>query len=504
MCNSLRVLAILAAGLASLSGAMPPRSRAFAIDGAIQNPANGHWYKVYHNGTLSSWNQNKANAEALGGYLLTITSAQENAWVTSNVIPGINTASLGAWEPSGTAVLQNFQWSNGETWSYTNWDSGWNPVGSISVVLGGLHAKNGSWRAIASPSGVGNSADYYVVEWTDSIPPVPPTPPAAPSNLTASVSTGNPIELLWLDNSDNEETFELERRTATTAYSRVAELGPNSAGSEDVSTVPGTEYTYRVRAKNSGYISDWSNEASVTASAIAPGPNAPADLTVVARTADSVELQWIDASVDEIGFEIHRRRPGGDYVLVQSLPPGSSGFTDTGLSPDTEWEYGVRSLNAFRASGFCVAAAATLPTLSVTATRADLKDSPKFGKDSLKVQATFDFLPESPDGLFDVLAEGIMLRTGPVDRPVVMTLPKNLDTWKVKGTKATWKSPKGSTPKYCIQVDTEKRTVKATAAGLELPEPPVNPMRVSVGIGNDAGTARGDWETKKPGVFKLR
>ena len=93
---------------------------------------------------------------------------------------------------------------------------------------------------------------------------------------------------------------------------------------------------------------------------------------------------------------------------------------------------------------------------------------------------------------------------GPVDGPVVMTLPKNLDTWKVRGTKATWKSPKGSIPKYCIQVDTGKRTVKATASGLELPEPPANPMRISLTVGDDGGTAAGDWENPRPGTFRLR
>jgi hypothetical protein len=343
------------------------------------------------------------------------------------------------------------------------------------------------------------------VEWNgDPTPPIPPAAPAAPTGLQAAVSLGSPIALSWTDNSADEETFEIERRTGSDAFAPLVEFGPNTTSFADLATQPGQEYSYRVRAANAGGRSAYSNEASATSSILVPAPKAPVGLAAIRTGPDVVELFWYDVSPDETSFEVHRRNPLGEFSPVASTPPNTGTFTDTDLPPDTPFVYGVRSVGVVRASAFTEVAVSTLPTLSVTATRADLKDSPKFGKDSLKVQALFDFLPESPDGLFDVIAEGITLRAGPVDRPIVMHLPKNLDTWKVRGTRATWKSAKGSTPKYSIQVDAGKRTVKATASGLELPEPPANPMRVSIAVGDDAGTARGDWEMKKAGVFQLR
>jgi len=121
-----------------------------------------------------------------------------------------------------------------------------------------------------------------------------------------------------------------------------------------------------------------------------------------------------------------------------------------------------------------------------------------------KVTASYEFIAGESDGAADLVAEGFTLRVGPVAAPVAFRILPADEGWKVRGTKATWKSPKGSARKVTVQVDSEKRLVKVSITGMELTAPPANPMRVSIAVGNDGGTARGDWEETKPGAFRLR
>ncbi len=334
-------------------------------------------------------------------------------------------------------------------------------------------------------------------------------PPIAPTDLAATVSYGNPIVLTWTDNSDNEEQFEVERKPAVdTTFSRVGTTGPGDvvAAYQDAATAPDVAYTYRVRARNSAGTSGYSNEATITSSPLvaARPPRAPSGLVVVSATRDSVGLSWSDNSLDEVGFAVDRRSGNGEYEFVAMTAANASSFQDTGLRPDSEFVYGVRAFSATGVSGRSEADATTLPTLAVTALRGDLKDSPKAGKDSLKVSASYEFLAGESDGLADPVAEGITLRAGTDAAPVLMKLPPQAEGWKGEGSKWTWKSPRGALVKYRIQVDFERRLVTASAQGLELAVPPANPMRVSIGIGNDGGTARQEWEMPKTGVFRLR
>jgi hypothetical protein len=158
-----------------------------------------------------------------------------------------------------------------------------------------------------------------------------------------------------------------------------------------------------------------------------------------------------------------------------------------------------------RASGFVEASGATDPTLAVASVKGDLKDSSKFGKDSLKATANWIPIDGVSDGLSDPVAEGVTVRAGNLDAPVVLVLPPNAEGWKGKGAKWKWKNPPGGTTRYQVQVDLDRRLVSVSAVGLELSAPPANPVRISIVIGNDAGTETRDWVVqKKPGTLKLR
>jgi len=53
----------------------------------VQWTGNGHYYQ-YFSDELLTWQEAKVRAESLGGYLVTITSQEENDWITATFPSG--------------------------------------------------------------------------------------------------------------------------------------------------------------------------------------------------------------------------------------------------------------------------------------------------------------------------------------------------------------------------------------------------------------------------------
>ena len=91
---------------------------------------NGHYYLPVHATTPVSWEDAFTNAEALGGYLATITSAEENAFVFGLINSpeywfGELGPLLGGYQPPGSPEpAGGWTWVSGEPWDYTNWAGG--------------------------------------------------------------------------------------------------------------------------------------------------------------------------------------------------------------------------------------------------------------------------------------------------------------------------------------------------------------------------------------------
>lgn len=84
--------------------------------------------------------------------------------------------------------------------------------------------------------------------------------PAAPSGLKAAVS-GSTVTLTWMDNSDNEQGFKIERKPKVGTWSQIGLVGANVRSYSDS---PGKgNWQYRVRAYNASGDSAYSNIASV-------------------------------------------------------------------------------------------------------------------------------------------------------------------------------------------------------------------------------------------------
>ena len=104
------------------------------LEGPITNPTTGHAYYIVAAG---SWTEAQSEAESIGGNLVTIRNAEENAWIVNNLLidyPGESAPKLsnhpvwiGLHNPSQNANAEphasNFVWVSGEQSTYTNWHS---------------------------------------------------------------------------------------------------------------------------------------------------------------------------------------------------------------------------------------------------------------------------------------------------------------------------------------------------------------------------------------------
>jgi len=157
--------------------------------------------------------------------------------------------------------------------------------------------------------------------------------PEAPSNLVADVLSMNKIKLGWQDNSSFEDGYKVYRDGK-----EIASLGANTTKYEDSGLKASTEYCYEVKAYNTV---GSSNSNKVCATTLDPSsPVAPSGLNAKATSSTSVGLTWKDNSDNEQGFKVYR-----DGKLVATLASNAASYSDTELSPETEYSYVISSYN---------------------------------------------------------------------------------------------------------------------------------------------------------------
>jgi len=120
---------------------------------------------------------------------------------------------------------------------------------------------------------------------------------------------------------------------------------------------PYTQYFYRIRAYSYSYSSDsCSNEIEVSTGV----PQAPKNLTLSAVSSSQVNLKWTDASSNEQGFRIERKKSSDQsFRQVAQVGPGTTLYSDRGLKGGIRYLYRV---SAYNKSGTSVSG-----TVSVTA-----------------------------------------------------------------------------------------------------------------------------------------
>jgi hypothetical protein len=165
-----------------------------------------------------------------------------------------------------------------------------------------------------------------------------PPIPRSPTGLSVQTISSTRLNLSWTDTSSNETGFELHRRDFYGSYQRIALLPAGTTHYLDTNLRPLTTYIYHIRSYNDVGVSEyWSNEA--VGSTVDP-PVSPSGLTATAAPGRTITLRWQDNSTNETAFEVYRE--GSWRIAI--LPPNTTAFTDTQLTPNTPFTYWVRAV----------------------------------------------------------------------------------------------------------------------------------------------------------------
>ncbi len=189
-------------------------------------------------------------------------------------------------------------------------------------------------------------------------------PPASPTALSAAAASSSQINLLWTDNSVNENGFSIERSTnGIDGWTEIGFAAANISSYADTGLVSDTTYHYRVSAYNVIGNSGYTNTAAATTLGLPPA--APVNLTAAAAGAGQIELHWTDNSTNETGFAIERSPNGtSSWEEFTTVADNITTYIDNGLAPGTTFFYRVSAYNPNGNSGFSNIADAATPEVA--------------------------------------------------------------------------------------------------------------------------------------------
>lgn len=193
---------------------------------------------------------------------------------------------------------------------------------------------------------------------------VPAGAMAIVSNLRAVADSPTSATITFTDTNTSVSArgYFVERSDNGIAYHTVADMGTGTSF-YDTGLVPGATYNYRVYGGSfSAPTSNYTSPVSVTVPALAGGaPVPPSKLAVVDKSSTSVTVTWKNNDSSQIKLERAPMNPwvathAMSWAQVALLSPGTTSFTDTGLTPEHSYAYRVSAVNGNGQSDFAAPA----------------------------------------------------------------------------------------------------------------------------------------------------
>jgi fibronectin type 3 domain-containing protein len=235
---------------------------------------------------------------------------------------------------------------DGTTLKVTITDTSTNASASQSYTVNIPGAVGGSNAYIGFTGATGGlTATQNIRDWT--FAPNAANAPATPAGFAAASVSATEAALSWSGDASTT-SYIIQRKTGAGSFVPVAQvLGATSF--LDTGLDVGGQYTYQVQAANPVGTSAPSASASVT---LPTPPSPPTNIHATQVTSTEVDLSWQDNAPNAIGYNIFREFTHSSITVVAAtLPPGSTSFQDTGLAPNTLYQYHVEPYNAAGYSG---------------------------------------------------------------------------------------------------------------------------------------------------------
>jgi PKD repeat protein len=155
-------------------------------------------------------------------------------------------------DSDGTIVSYTWDFGDGRTGSGATTTHTYNAAGTFTVKLSVTDDKGA----------VHSSSTTAVISAGSSTVTLNP-----PSGLQAANAAGKSgqVQLSWVDNSNNEQLFRIERSlNATSGFAEIGQVNANVTTYIDRNNQRRTTYYYRVRASSGSSFSGYSNTAAIT------------------------------------------------------------------------------------------------------------------------------------------------------------------------------------------------------------------------------------------------
>ncbi|MBN2385253.1 fibronectin type III domain-containing protein [bacterium] len=181
------------------------------------------------------------------------------------------------------------------------------------------------------------------------------TPPETPLNLKASGKSKTEISLTWLDASNKEDGFTIERTKEGGTPSNF-HVPANSTSYVDTNLSLNTLYSYRIRSDFQGLHSNYSNQASAKTNLMSTDQmgemtrvfNAPTNLSAELNIQKEIVLHWQDNSSGESGFQIESKTPKTNYMSLATVPFNSTAHIIKDYTANTTYIYRIRAYHGNR------------------------------------------------------------------------------------------------------------------------------------------------------------
>lgn len=193
------------------------------------------------------------------GVLFTVYNT-ENSDIPSNKIRTLaidekNIIWIGTWD-AGISKFDGTSWVN---YNLTNSPLASNIINDIEIGQDGKIWIANGYNEFRSPSG--GQGIFVFDEFNDNSDGILPN---APTDLSIKVISINEVKLSWLDNSDNESGFNIERSTNNNVdFKQLKFLMEDNNTFTDLSVLPDNTYYYRITARNSQGASEYSNVENI-------------------------------------------------------------------------------------------------------------------------------------------------------------------------------------------------------------------------------------------------
>jgi fibronectin type 3 domain-containing protein len=162
-------------------------------------------------------------------------------------------------------------------------------------------------------------------------PSIPTAAPAAPTNLTVNNASNSLATLTWTDNSNNEESFVIQKIGYSGTFENFKTVPAGSTWAQ-VSLNSASTNSFRVVARNSAGNSDPSNVVEIVTR-----PEAPVYFNAQAISTTAISLNW--DSLDSCTFHVEKLVDGVWVRIASDL--ASLSYTDSGLAPGSTHSYRV-------------------------------------------------------------------------------------------------------------------------------------------------------------------